>query len=145
MLNMMLAAGLVATSPLQAGFEWLAGAWCTEPKAATGVRTCERWEAAAGGGMRGITEKRREQMVRVEEQMEIRREGERFVFHAEPKGQAPTDFPAATIAGQSATFENRAHDYPQRIRYWREGETLFAEISLADGSKPMRWEYRRIK
>jgi len=42
-------------------------------------------------------------------------------------------------------FENRDHDYPQRIRYWREGEVLMAEISLADGSKPMRWRYLPVK
>jgi hypothetical protein len=42
------------------------------------------------------------------------------------------------------TFVNAVHDYPQRIRYWREGEEMFAEISLADGSKPVRWRYRRL-
>ncbi len=43
----------------------------------------------------------------------------------------------------TALFANAAHDYPQRIRYWREGETLNAEISLLDGSKAMRWQYKR--
>ncbi|MGY4397037.1 hypothetical protein ACVWZA_002228 [Sphingomonas sp. UYAg733] len=34
-----------------------------------------------------------------------------------------------------------AHDYPQRIRYWREGKILNAKISLSYGSKRMRWSY----
>ena len=69
-----------------------------------------------------------------------------FVFHAEPAGQAATDFQASPgdAVAQGITFVNAAHDYPQRIRYWREGEMLMAEISLADGGKPMRWAYRRM-
>ena len=43
----------------------------------------------------------------------------------------------------SATFENAAHDYPQRITYARDGDTLTATISLLDGSKARRWVYRR--
>jgi hypothetical protein len=43
------------------------------------------------------------------------------------------------------TFFNVAHDYPQRIRYWREGDVLNAEIALKDGSKPMRWVYHRAR
>jgi hypothetical protein len=41
------------------------------------------------------------------------------------------------------TFVNAAHDYPQRIRYWRDGRDLMAEVSLADGSKAQRWRYAR--
>ena len=45
--------------------------------------------------------------------------------------------------GTSATFENAAHDYPQRIAYARDGDTLTATISAIDGSKARRWTYRR--
>ena len=38
-------------------------------------------------------------------------------------------------------FSNPAHDYPQRIRYWREGDTLHAEIALLDGSRAVQWSY----
>jgi hypothetical protein len=40
-------------------------------------------------------------------------------------------------------FEDRSHDYPQRVRYWRDGEALLAEISMLDGTKAMRWRFRR--
>lgn len=49
-----------------------------------------------------------------------------------------------SLAAQAAAmveFANPAHDYPQRIRYWREGRLLKARISLMDGSKPMEWRY----
>ncbi|WP_371371649.1 hypothetical protein, partial [Salmonella sp. M307] len=77
------------------------------------------------------------------EPMRITRGADKLVFHAEPPGQAPTDFTADGATPGNVEFVNAAHDYPQRIRYWREGELLMAEISLADGSKPMRWAYRR--
>jgi hypothetical protein len=38
---------------------------------------------------------------------------------------------------------NAQHDYPQRIRYWRDGKYLIAETALADGSKAQRWRYSR--
>jgi len=43
------------------------------------------------------------------------------------------------------SFHNSAHDYPQRIRYWREGADLMAEIAMEDGSRAMRWRYRRVR
>jgi hypothetical protein len=39
------------------------------------------------------------------------------------------------------TFLNAEHDFPQRVRYWREGRELVAEISLKDGTKAQRWRY----
>ncbi len=45
-------------------------------------------------------------------------------------------------AGRAA-FENADHDYPQRIAYVRDGDTLTATISLVDGSKARSWVYRR--
>lgn len=136
-------AGLGIAQEQQLG--WLVGKWCTEPKA--GRTVCETWTPmGADKLMHGVTvttSPKGEQR----EQMRISGEGAALVFHAEPAGQAPADFPAKPGGGgaQSVEFLNTAHDYPQRIRYWREGEMLMAEIALADGSKPMRWAYRRTR
>lgn len=121
--------------------EWMLGTWCTVPKA--GQQMCERWTQTSDGGLSGRAEIRRDGVATPGESMRIAAVGGVLVFHAEPRGQAPTDFPAAAISAQALTFENRAHDYPQRVRYWREGAALMAEISLADGSKPMRWTFHR--
>ena len=43
----------------------------------------------------------------------------------------------------SATFENPAHDFPQRIRYRRDGDRMVATISASDGSNAMSWTYQR--
>ena len=64
-------------------------------------------------------------------------------YIAMPQGGAAVAFRLVRQEGTSATFENAAHDYPQRIAYVRGGDTLTATISAIDGSKPRRWTYRR--
>lgn len=68
----------------------------------------------------------------------------RLVFIGKPKGRNGAIFAWSPSPDPGLTFSNQVHDYPQRIRYWREGEALVAETSLMDGSKPARWRYRRM-
>jgi hypothetical protein len=58
-----------------------------------------------------------------------------------PGGGAPVEFLLSDQRTQMIEFINPAHDFPQRIRYWREGDALMAEIALKDGSRAMRWQY----
>lgn len=68
----------------------------------------------------------------------------RMVFWAAPGGIGWTAFAWSPAGDEGVTFHNAANDYPQRVRYWREGELLNAEISLEDGTRPMRWSFRRM-
>jgi hypothetical protein len=122
---------------------WLVGEWCAPKDDLARTTTCERWKPMADGVMQGLTIIWHERFWTAED-MRITVEPDRLVFHAEPAKQKPTDF-YATGAQPAMTlrFENRAHDYPQVVRYWREGELLMAEISHADGSNPTRWTYQR--
>ena len=65
------------------------------------------------------------------------------VYIAQPGGGAPVAFGLVRHGTTSATFENAAHDYPQRIHYARDGETMTATISAIDGSKAISWTFRR--
>jgi hypothetical protein len=67
----------------------------------------------------------------------------RMAFWAAPGGAHRTMFAWSPEGGEGVTFTNAAHDYPQRVRYWREGEVLHAETSMLDGSRAQRWTYRR--
>ena len=128
-----------------APLDWLVGEWCTEKAGLENV-TCESWRAMGNGVLRGMGQTWHERFVTVDEHMEIRPVGDGFVYHAEPHRQKPADFHAkGPQPAMAVRFENRAHDYPQVVRYWREGDLLMAEISLADGSKPQRWTYRLEK
>ncbi|AQR75263.1 DUF6265 family protein [Sphingomonas sp. LM7] len=122
---------------------WLAGHWCTEPK--NGTVICDSWAPMDKGVMHGKNISRTGGTVRTNETMTITVDELGMVFHAEPANQAPGDFRMATFdpAARSVTFEERSHDYPQRVRYRREGEKLLAEISMLDGSKAVRWTFHR--
>ncbi|MEO5613031.1 MAG: DUF6265 family protein [Sphingomicrobium sp.] len=60
---------------------------------------------------------------------------------ATPSDGTRTRFDWVPSPRPGLTFINASHDYPQRIRYWREGKYLMAEVALADGSKARKWRY----
>jgi Domain of unknown function (DUF6265) len=79
------------------------------------------------------------------EHMRIERDADAtLVFWALPGGKNATRFVAVHADGDDVIFENSANDYPQRVRYWREGKELKAQISLLDGSKPMDFSWRMM-
>ena len=138
------ASALLALSAAAAGpLDWMAGTWCTEGTAAS--RTCEHWEPMAGETMLGTNHTVRDGRTRGFEFMRIALDGEKAVFNASPGGAPPSPFPEAARADRRIVFANAAHDYPQRIVYWRDGDALMAEISLADGSKARQWRFVRVK
>src|SRR3546814_11077460 len=64
-------------------------------------------------------------------------------YIAMPQGRAPVVFGLVRHDRASATFENAAPDYPQRIAYVRDGATLTATIAAIAGSAARNWTYRR--
>lgn len=138
------AALLCVGAAQQSGLGWMSGGWCTA--VAAGEQTCESWSDETVGAIAGLSRTTKNGAVVSEERMAIAVVQGRLTFIAKPADAAePTRFPMVSRGTAELVFENRAHDYPQRIRYWREGDVLMAEISLADGSKPMRWRYVRVK
>lgn len=128
-----------ASAPLPA---WLAGAW----REVKGDRwTEEYWTPPRGGIMIGAGRSGRGEVLSSWEatRIQIGKDGS-IAFHASPEGGAAVAFPMVSQGANEVTFANPAHDYPQRIRYWREGAVLHAETALMDGSKAMRWAYRAM-
>jgi hypothetical protein len=134
----LLAAASAAAGPL----DWMAGSWCT-----TGSenRTCEHWQPMAGGMMLGSSQTVRGDRTTAFEFLRIGLEGGQATYFGSPQGAPAVAFSQAERSGQRVAFVNAGHDYPQRIAYWREGNVLVAQISLADGSKPRQWRYERVK
>ncbi len=128
--------------------EWMAGCW----EHRSGDRwTEECWTIPRAGMMMGSGRTGIGDKLVDWETMQIRLDYDtgqgpvvRMAFKGAPKGVNGTVFAWSPSQDLGVTFGNAAHDFPQRIRYWREGEELLAEISLADGSKPVRWRYRRM-
>lgn len=120
---------------------WIAGQWSREE----GDRwTEEDWTAPRGGMMLGHSRSGRGDSLREFEFLRIAAGADGSpAYIAQPGGGAPVAFRLVQRDAASVTFENAAHDYPQRIHYARTGDTLTATISAIDGSKPTRWTYRR--
>jgi hypothetical protein len=121
---------------------WMAGCW----EMRDGDRWAEEcWTIPRGGQMIGSGRAGTGDEVRSFEHMRIERdETGTLAFLASPGGEGWTPFTAVAEAGEGVTFENAANDYPQRVRYWREGELLKAEILRKDGSRAMSWTFRRM-
>lgn len=122
--------------------DWLAGAWVMENGAEWAD---EVWTDPRGGIMLGMARTGFGAELQSWEQTQIRVKADGTIsFFAQPRGRSATEFPLALISAEAIEFANAAHDYPQRIRYSRQGKLLVAEISKIDGSRPMRWNYRPV-
>lgn len=119
---------------------WMMGAW-VEQKGDTWTE--EFWTHPRGGIMLGAGRTGKGDKLQIWEQTQIRpgKDG-KLSFFAMPRGAPPSEFPILAQTADSITFANPAHDYPQRIHYWREGKLLRAEISLIDGSNASGWTYQ---
>lgn len=142
----MLMAAATADQPADIMPRWMAGCW--EAKSGESW-TEECWTSPRGGLMLGSGRFGRGDTIRDWEVMQIMAGDSddpsipRLTFFGMPKAQGRTPFSIVEDGQPGLTFMNAEHDYPQRIRYWREGEELVAEIALKDGSKARRWRYRR--
>ena len=121
---------------------WLAGAWAE--RRSDGTWTEEYWtpvrsEVMLGAGMTG-----RGDSLRHFEHMRISKGADGTVtFYGMPNGATAVAFKMVRQMADEVVFENASHDYPQRVAYRREGDTVVATVSLIDGSKEGRWVYRR--
>ena len=122
---------------------YLSGCW-EQRKEPEGHWTEECWTDARGDVMLGAGRDGKGDSVRHWEWMRIERGADGvLIFYGSPKGAPAVGFRAIETNGKSITFVNVSHDYPQRVRYEQTATGLDAEVSLADGSKPNRWSYKR--
>ena len=83
----------------------------------------------AGGNMLGVSHTVAEGRTREFEFMRIMQDANGDIFFvANPSGQRDARFKLTTSTKTEARFENPNHDFPQRIIYRREGDTLLGRI-----------------
>ena len=123
--------------------DWLSGSW----QDSQGDKWSEEnWTDARGHVMLGNSRSGRGMETGFWEQMRIERSKDGTLsFWATAGEQPPVRFVASHVGYNAIVFENPAHDYPQRIRYWREGDQLKAEISLIDGSRVVGFAFARAQ
>lgn len=127
-----------APTPMSMG--WLVGDWCgTQGK----DRLQESWRLH-GDALLGMAGTMREGRLRNFEYTRITMGKDGLQFVAQPGGVAPTAFPLASHGPQRVDFANAAHDFPQRVSYWRDGEKLRAEIAGPGKEGEMRIPFEYV-
>lgn len=139
--------------------EWLAGTWVMEDGAAW---SDEVWTDPRGGMMLGLSRTGFGPQVQGWDVAQIRRKADgRISFFALPQAdpigagigaagmgrgasRQSVEFPLVLISAEAIEFANPANDYPQRIRYWRQGKLLMVEVSRLDGSDARRSNFRPV-
>jgi hypothetical protein len=122
---------------------WLAGCW----EGRQGQASLEEiWSKPAGGTMLGLGRTVKDGKTTSFEFMQFREENASLVFLPQPGGGERTSFPLKDFFGEKLTFENKEHDFPQRVIYERKGPgSLLAAIEGTYQGKESREEYQMIK
>lgn len=120
---------------------WLSGEWVTE---SNGRWTEEQWSEPRGGLMLGLGRSGKAERAVGFEFMRIAIDANgTVVFWGSPGGSGAVPFRLAEEAAASATFVNPRHDFPKRISYRRDGDTLVATVTGDDPTNSQTWTYRR--
>jgi len=140
LLSMLVAAGASSTIDQ---VSWLQGCWQLE----SGGRVVEeQWMAPRGGVMLGMGRTVRDGTLVEYESVILREQDGRLAYEAHPSGQPSAVFTSASVSGSTVIFENPTHDYPQRVGYQRDGDSLLAWIDGTANGKSRRvdFPYRRV-
>jgi hypothetical protein len=123
--------------------DWLAGTWRSESET---MLVEERWSTPHAGLMLGTSRTYIGGKKAFFEFLRIETRDDGVYYVAQPRGGPPTAFKRTARTDRSLTFENREHDYPQRIRYRLERDgSLVATIDGPVEGEPREesWHYRR--
>ncbi|MEM6486059.1 MAG: DUF6265 family protein [Pseudomonadota bacterium] len=142
-LILLLAGVVVEAQPITTLPVWMAGCWISEDR-----QSLEVWTQDNPQTLIGFSSVVKDGRIGFYELMSIRLQGtedgqeERggLVFTAYPANQPGGSFPAIELDEQAVVFSNPAHDYPQRIRYRRRGDQLFADIALVNGDRLVEFD-----
>jgi len=118
---------------------WLQGSWSGEKD---GVSMEEYWTDARGGAMLGVHRDVKDARLVSWEFLRIGSTDDGTVYFASPRSRPPTPFKLVELDGKRVVFENKQHDFPQRILYWLDEEgALHARIEGPQGGKTVAEEW----
>lgn len=106
-------------------FEWISGHWCSE---SNGERIEEIWLPPHGNLMLGMSRTLAGELTSSFEYLRIVMEDHHPSYVAQPGGRPPVKFLRSDGGKYWVRFENPDHDFPTRIEYRRQGDTLHAMI-----------------
>ena len=136
-----LAASALAQAPAKVeSLDWMAGGWVSESPRA---KVAETWLGPGNGLMVAVNLSTFANGRKSFEFLRIAETPEGFSYFASPGGRPPVEFKLKELGEKRVVFENAAHDFPQRILYWREGEALVARIEgkVKGEEKGQQWKF----
>lgn len=71
--------------------------------------------------------------------MRIEPSGEGYAFFASPNGRDPVRFTSTAVTGDTITFVNPDHDFPQVIEYTQQDDRLLATVSSLNGDNSIKF------
>jgi hypothetical protein len=138
MIDALFAAAILSVAPADVP-AWLAGAWVqTKPD----QTVTEMWLAPQDGAMAGVTLTTGPGRPPRAEYAKITREPAGLTYTAVVGTQPPVAFVAVPAEGGWLVFENKAHDFPQRVAYRRCDADLCAAVEGVVNGKLQRQEWR---
>jgi Domain of unknown function (DUF6265) len=134
-----------ARKPAIEELAWLEGHW---EGASGGLSMEEQWTSVKGGALLGVhRDVKGDRMVSFEF-LRIEAVPEGVVYFASPRSRPPVPFKLVESGARRAVFENRQHDFPQRILYWLDAEgALHARIEGPQGGKTAseEWVWKKAR
>ena len=130
-------------SPKVEQVAWLAGCW----QYVNGERTVEeQWMAPRGHTMISTGRTTQGDRLAEYELVLIREQSGQLAYKSHPSGQPSAVFLSRTVGENEVVFENLQHDFPQRIGYRRDGDSLHAWIEGPRNGQTRRVEfpYKRV-
>lgn len=135
--TLLLSAGGAGATTLR-NLAWLEGDWIRETRRGLAV---ERWSVVSDHTLEGVGTLQAGDTSRVTEYLRLEQFGDELFYVAKPEqNEYPTGFRLVDAGEGEWVFENPTHDFPQRIRYRREGDDVL--VVTIEG--PMDGEERSI-
>lgn len=137
-LMMVVGLNLGQTKPSLDNLSWLSGCW--EGRQGEALIE-EHWSKPEGQSMLGFSRTIRNEKTVSYEFLQIREDAGGLTYLPQPQGGERVAFKLNKFDQVKYTFENAAHDFPQRIIYERQGLMLLASIEGSLKGKPERQEF----
>jgi hypothetical protein len=130
------------SKPVPEDVAWLSGCWAFTRN---GRHVVENWTPVEGGTLIGVSRTVTGGKTVEYEFLLIRSGPTGLEYVAKPSGQAEATFTATKATATDVVFENPAHDFPTRILYSRDGDTLLAAVEGPRNGQTRRIEYPYVR
>lgn len=131
-------------APPVSSLDWMSGHWIHEDAR---QKVMEAWVGPGNGMMVGANLTARADGRRSFEHMRIVDAPTGPSFLASPGGRPPVEFRFREAGDQKIVFEKADHDYPQRVLYWRDGDTLRARVEgkVRGQQRAEEWRFMPVR